>query len=259
MAAWLNLASVEAELRTGFVGRRLVYRTSTSSTQDVARSEGEAGAAEGTAVLAEEQTAGRGRMGRAWVSPAGTNLYLTLVMRPTVKQLRSLTIVAPLAVTEAVEEATGLSPAIKWPNDVLIEGRKLAGVLIESELAGQSVKYALVGIGVNVNLEVERVPEIAEIATSLRREVGREVSREAVLAALLNRFEELYQEASRGRSVYEAWRSRLETLGRAVKVTFAGQVEEGVAEEVDEEGSLVLRRADGSRVTIAAGEVTLRE
>ncbi len=258
MAAWLNLAVVEAELRTGFVGRRLIYCTSTSSTQDVARSEGEAGAVEGTVVLSEEQTEGRGRMGRSWVSPAGTNLYLTLVMRPTVKQLRSLTIVAPLAVAEAVEEATGRSPAIKWPNDVLIEGRKLAGVLIESELAGQLVKYALVGIGVNVNFEVERVPEIAEIATSLKRELGWEVNREAVLATLLNRFEVLYQEAGRGRSVYEAWRSRLETLGRAVKVTFGGQVEAGVAEDVDEEGKLVLRRADGSRTTIAAGEVTLR-
>ena len=258
MGAWLNLAAVEAELGTAFVGRRLLYHKSTGSTQDVARAEGETGAAEGTAALAEEQTAGRGRMGRAWVSPAGTNLYLTLLMRPPVARLRSLSIIAPLATAEAVEETTGLSPTIKWPNDVLIAGRKLAGVLIETELSGQAVKYALVGIGLNVNFDVEQVPEIAEIATSLKRELGREVSREAVLAALFNRFEALYQEASRGRSVYEAWRSRLETLGRPLKVTFGGQVEAGVAEDVDGEGSLVLRRADGSQVTIAAGEVTLR-
>jgi len=166
--------------------------------------------------------------------------------------------VTPLAVAQAVEETTGLAARIKWPNDVLIAGRKLAGILIETEIAGQSVKYALVGIGLNVNLDVERIPEIAEIATSLKRETGREVAREEVLAALLNHFEALYLEARRGRPPLEGWKSRLETLGRHVRVTSAGSVEEGVAEDVDAEGSLLLRRDDGTRVTIPAGEVTLR-
>ncbi len=254
----LNLESVREQLKTAFVGRRIVYLATTRSTQDAARAEAESGAPEGTAVLAEEQTAGRGRLGRSWVSPAGTNLYLTLVMRPPIQRLRSLSMVAPLAVAQAVEEATALAPRIKWPNDVLVAGRKLAGVLIDTELSGQSVRYSLVGIGVNVNLDVAQAAEIAGIATSLRRELGREVSREMVLAALLNRFEALYVEAERGPAVHAAWRSRLETLGRPVRVTFGGQVEEGLAEDVDAEGSLILRRPDGSRVTIAAGEVTLR-
>ncbi|MBI2912784.1 MAG: biotin--[acetyl-CoA-carboxylase] ligase [Chloroflexi bacterium] len=245
-------------LTTAFVGRRLTCLPSATSTQDEARAQADAGAPEGTAVLAEEQTAGRGRLGRSWASPAGTNLYLTIVLRPTVERLRSLSIVAPLAVAEAVEETTGLSPGIKWPNDVLIRGRKLAGILIENELAGRSVRYSLVGIGLNVNLDVARVPEIAGIATSLRRELGREVSRGDVLAALLNRFEALYLQAPEGPAVLDAWRSRLETLGRQVRATFGRQVEEGLAEDVDAEGSLILRRPDGSRVSIAAGEVTLR-
>ncbi len=255
----LDLRAVEGMLRTAFVGRRLVHLASTPSTQDVARAEAEGGAPEGTAVLAEEQTAGRGRLGRAWASPAGANIYLTLVMRPpAVGRLRSLSMVAGLAAAEAVEETAGLSPALKWPNDVLIGGRKLSGMLIETGVAGASVRYALVGIGLNVNFDVEKVPEIAAIATSLKRELGREVSRERVLAALLNRFEALYLEAGRGGGVQAAWRSRLETLGQQVRVTFGEQVEEGLAEDVDGEGSLVLRRADGSRVTMTAGDVTLR-
>src|SRR3990170_4882909 len=150
----LNLESLREQLKTTFVGRRIVYLATTPSTQDIARAEAEGGAPEGTAVLAEEQTAGRGRLGRSWVSPAGTNLYLTLVIRPTLERLRSLSIVAPLAVAQALEETTALGPRIKWPNDVLVGGRKLAGVLIDTELSGQSVRYSLVGIGVNVNLDV---------------------------------------------------------------------------------------------------------
>src|SRR2546425_3787541 len=122
---WLDLRSVEARLETNFVGRRVVYLTSTGSTQDVARSEAEGEVSAGTAVLAEDQTAGRGRFGRPWVSPSGKNIYLALIMRPPLERLRSLSIIAPLAVALAVEESTGLSPQVKWPNDVLINGRKL--------------------------------------------------------------------------------------------------------------------------------------
>src|SRR6266540_5657910 len=137
---WLNRAAVEQRLVTRFVGRRLLYFTSTTSTMDVARAEAETGAPDGTVVLAEEQTKGRGRFDRAWVSPAGKNLYLTLVMRPPMDRLRSLSIVTPLAIALAVEEVTDLSPRIKWPNDLLIAGRKLSGILIESEISGSQVK-----------------------------------------------------------------------------------------------------------------------
>src|SRR5574341_772720 len=129
---WLNLAAVEERLTTSVVGRRFLYLTSTGSTMDVARAEAAAGASHGTVVFAEEQTKGRGRFDRVWVSPAGKNLYLTLIVRPSPNRLRSLSIVSPLAVALAVEDVTGLAPCIKWPNDVLIEGRKLSGILIES-------------------------------------------------------------------------------------------------------------------------------
>ncbi len=255
---WLNLRAVEERLETRFVGRRIVYLTSTGSTQDVARTEAESDAPAGTLVLAEEQSAGRGRFGRTWVSPAGKNLYLTLVMRPPLDRLRSLSIAAPLAVAQAVEGLTALSTRIKWPNDVLINGRKLSGMIVETELSGGSVTYALVGVGVNVNFEIDKASEIAGIATSLMRELGRETSREELLAVLLNRFEALYEDAAQGGQVLEEWRSRLDTLGRHVKVTFRDHVQEGLAEDVDADGNLILALPDGRRVVIEAGEVTLR-
>jgi len=255
---WLNLASVEERLATRYIGRRLLYFTSTGSTMDSARSEAEAGAPEGTVVLAEEQTKGRGRFGRAWVSPAGKNLYLTLIMRPALDRLRSLSIVSPLAVALAIEDATGLTPRIKWPNDILINGRKLSGILIESEFSGPSPEYALVGPGINVNLDMEEAPEIAQIATSVKRELGRETSREELLAGFLNRFEQLYDGAAKSDAVHDQWRSRLDTLGRNVHVTFRDQVYEGRAEDVDRDGNLILVEPDGARRVIEAGEVTLR-
>ncbi|TMC00552.1 MAG: biotin--[acetyl-CoA-carboxylase] ligase [Chloroflexi bacterium] len=254
---WLDLESLENRLRTQIIGRRLVYLTSTGSTQDIARREAEDGCAEGTIVLAEEQTAGRGRFGRAWVSPPGKNLYFTLVLRPPVSRLRSLTMIAPLAVALAVEEVCGLHAQIKWPNDVILEGRKLAGVLIENELAGEEVRYSLVGTGVNVNFEIPPDSEIADIATSLKAHLGEEVSREAVVASFLNHTEELCRVAIP--TVVNSWKSRLQTLGQAVRVTFGNQVHEGVADDADGEGNLLLRRDDGSVVTLEAGEVSLRE
>jgi BirA family biotin operon repressor/biotin-[acetyl-CoA-carboxylase] ligase len=255
---WLNLAAVEERLTTSLVGRRLLYLTSTGSTMDDARREAEAGAPDGTIVLAEEQTKGRGRFDRAWVSPAGQNLYQTIIIRPSVDRLRSLSIVSPLAVALAVEDTTGLEPRIKWPNDVLIGGRKLSGILIESESTGERVEYALIGPGINVNFNVDQSPEIAQIATSLKRELGRVTSREDLLASFLNHFEQLYEEAPKGDAVFEQWRSRLDTLGREVRVTFREQIYEGLAEDVDWDGNLILREPDGTRRTIEAGEVTLR-
>ena len=255
---WLNLAAVEERLTTRFVGRRIVYLTSTTSTMDVARQEAEAGAPDGTIVFAEEQTKGRGRFDRGWVSPSGKNLYLTLVMRPPLDRLRSLGIIAPLAVALAVEDSTGLRPRIKWPNDVLIDGRKLSGILIESEISGSAVEYALVGPGINVNFDIKQSPEIAAIATSIKRELGREASREELLAAFLNQFESLYQSAPQGDTVFEEWRTRLDTLGREIRVTFGDQVYEGTAEDVDRDGNLILVQPDGTRRTVEAGEVTLR-
>jgi BirA family biotin operon repressor/biotin-[acetyl-CoA-carboxylase] ligase len=161
-------------------------------------------------------------------------------------------------VARGLEQVAGLRRALKWPNDVLVGGRKICGILLESEITGQVVNYVLLGIGVNVNADVSAYPEIAAIATSAAAEAGRPVSREALAAAVLNELEELYLAVQAGQPVQDEWRARLETLGRQVRVTSGQAVEEGLAEDVDGDGSLILRRPDGSRVTIVAGDVTLR-
>lgn len=246
-------------LRSGHLfGCRVVYLPQVGSTQDVARQEAVAGAPEGTVVLADEQTAGRGRFGRSWVSPPGRSVHLTLVLRPDAARLRTLGIIAPVAVARAVEALADLRPAIKWPNDVVVNQRKLAGVLIESEAVGNQVAFALLGIGVNVNLEVAAHPEIAGLATSLLSELGREVSRELLLLLLLQELEELYLATPPGAAAYQEWRRRLVTLGREVRVSFGDRVEEGLAEDTDANGDLILRRPDGSRLAVSAGDVTLR-
>jgi len=223
---------------------------------ELAREEAEAGAPHGMTVVADEQTRGRGRRGRRWISPPG-NAYATIILRPEPWDVRSLAMLAPLAACEAIDALVDVRSSIKWPNDVLIGGRKVGGVLIDAHLAAASVDYALVGIGINVGLDPSQHEEIREIATSLAVESGEEVSREEVLAMLLNRFESLYLAARRDDSVYEAWRARLETLGRQVRVQFGDHVDEGLAEDVDGDGNLILRRADGSTTTVSAGDVTL--
>jgi len=258
MTAPFSSKALREGLATRFIGRRLEYRAMLGSTQDLARRLARAGAPEGTVVLAGRQTAGRGRLGRSFMSPRG-GLYFTVVLRPSQEDLRPLPIVAALAVARGLEQVAGLRTGLKWPNDVLVGGRKVCGILLESELMGQAVNYVLMGIGVNVNADMAAYPEIAAIATSAAAEAGREVSREALAAAILNELEALYLAAQDGRSVQAEWRDRLETLGRRVRVTCGEQVEEGLAEDVDGDGSLILLSPDGSRVTIVAGDVTLRE
>jgi len=257
MTARFSSKAVRDGLTTRFIGRRLEYRVVLGSTQDVARELARAGAPEGTVVLTGRQTAGRGRLGRSFISPRG-GLYLTVVLRPALDHLRPLPIVAALAVARGLEREAGLKTALKWPNDVLVGGRKICGILLESELTGQTANYVLMGIGVNVNADVAAYPEIAAVATSAAAEAARRVSREALAAAILNELEALYLAVQAGRPVQEEWRGRLETLGRQVRVTCGETVEEGLAEDVDGDGSLILLRPDGSRVTIVAGDVTLR-
>lgn len=247
---------LQTVLRTAWLGRAFVYEPVVGSTMDVARSLVASGAANGTIIAADEQTAGRGRLGRRWLAPPGVNLAFSMLLFPSLVQLRRLSILAPLAVLEGVREACGLSCSIKWPNDVQVHGRKLAGVLLESELRGETPRFAIIGIGLNVNFDVASEPEIAGLATSLLRETDRTWERELVLAACLNAFERLYDGPAE--SAFERWRVSLNTLGQRIRVSFQGRVEEGVAADVDADGSLILRRTDGARVVLPAGEVSLR-
>jgi len=251
-------AAILGKLKTSFLGQDVLYFPSVPSTMDAAKDVARRGCREGIIVVADEQTAGKGRLGRSWVTPAGSSIAVSIILRPELHQLSALTMIASLAVVRSIEQVTGLHPAIKWPNDVLVNGKKVCGILIASELMGDKVDWAVVGIGINVNLETSRFPEIAATATSLSAELGREVSRLDVLCALLVELEQLYLASRQGRPFYQEWRRRLETLGKQVRVTSGDVVEEGIAESVDREGNLLLRLPDGSLATIIAGDVTLR-
>ncbi len=258
MADSLSTAGIIKDLETRFVGQRVICYPSLTSTMDVARQEAQQGATEGTVIVADEQTAGRGRLKRTWLSPRGS-IALSIVLHPGVAQLPSLIMLASLAVVHSIETVTGLKSQIKWPNDILIDGRKVCGILIESDVQGSTVNYTIIGIGINVNLRLADFPEILPIATSLSDELGREVSRLSVIRCLLVEIERLYLALSTGGPIYEEWRDNLVTLGKRVRVKTGESVYEGVAESVARDGSLLLRGFDGSLTKIVAGDVTLRE
>ena len=240
------------------VGCTVEYREVTGSTMDDARALADEGAPDGLVVVAEEQTAGRGRFNRPWVAPKGENLAFSVVLYPTFAQLAYMNMAATLAIADVTEMETGMTPTIKWPNDVKVGGRKIAGILVETAVEQGSVKHAVLGIGFNVNFDPSPYPEIADIATSLRRESRRVHDRTDVLAAFCRKLDEWYGEVKRGTSLRSAWAARLETLGRNVQVRWGDQVHEGLASDVDDQGNLILTRDDGLRMTVIAGEVTLQ-
>ena len=254
----LSPAFITDNLGTHFIGQRVIYYPSLASTMDVARREAEQGTAEGTVVVAGEQTAGKGRIKRVWLSPRG-NIALSIILYPSLVYLPSIIMLASLAVVHSIEAVTGLKAVLKWPNDVLINSRKVCGILVESEVKGSRVDYAIIGIGINVNLRLSDFPETVPMATSLSDELGGEVSCIDVIRQLLVEVERLYRALSSGESMYEEWRDRLATLGRRVQVSWAETIYEGTAESVARDGSLLLRCLDGSLIKIVAGDVTLRD
>jgi BirA family biotin operon repressor/biotin-[acetyl-CoA-carboxylase] ligase len=253
------------KLTTDTIGRRLVYRPDTESTMDDARRMLERfRLTTGAVILAETQSAGRGRDGRGWVSPPDVNLLFTVVMMTeSLEAVRPLAYVTPLATALAVEEVASsrgvlLHIDLKWPNDVQIDGLKIAGVLIETTETAEGQPVALVGVGLNVNMDVALYPELDGIATSIKAASGIELPREEVLAAFCNHLEALYDEALSGsRAPFEAWKERLITLGREVTATGAGETLRGIAVDVHDDGALIVETASGVRERVEAGDVTL--
>ena len=250
-----DAAAFHGALRTNALGRFMVYRESVGTTMVLARREAGEGAPHGTVVLAEEQTAGRGRKGRSFHSPPGENLYFTFVLRCPADQHRRLPIAVPLAVATAVV-AEGADAAIKWPNDIWAGDRKLSGMLIDAEFAAAG-PLAFPGIGINVNSDPTNIPELRDIATSLRRELGRPVQRETLLARICN---ELETALSLGpEELASQYRERSMVIGKPVRVTpLKGEPYEAVARGIADDGSLVVERDDGTLEELNAAEVTLR-
>jgi BirA family biotin operon repressor/biotin-[acetyl-CoA-carboxylase] ligase len=254
----LSAAAIMKGLKTDCIGREVRYYPSLSSTMDAARDEVLKGAKEGTVVIAGEQTGGRGRLKRTWLAPEG-NIALSIILHPDIKTLPYLIMIASLAVVRTIESVAGVKAGIKWPNDVLIGGKKAGGILIENEVRGNKATFSIVGIGINVDLKVNDYSDIAETATSLKEESGKDNLQVKIVISLLEEFERLYLKLPDGKPIYEAWRDRLVTLGNKVKAQSGSEVIEGIAETVDETGALMIREEDGELTRVVAGEVTLRE
>ncbi len=242
------------DLHTAVVGRSILHYPSLPSTMDLAKKLAGEGMAEGAVVLCDEQTEGRGRQGRKWFDSPASSILMSIIFRPTVAQLPQLNMLASLAIVLTIEKVAGVKSAVKWPNDVLIKGKKVAGILVENVFEGNALQASIVGVGLNVSLDVTAHPEIASIATSLSAELGRELGRDEVLKPLLEEMDALYQAVKRGEDVYGRWLPYVETVGKTVRIKSGKSVEEGLAQSVNPDGSITLRRADGSLVTIATGE-----
>jgi BirA family biotin operon repressor/biotin-[acetyl-CoA-carboxylase] ligase len=253
----LSPASITSRLKTRFIGQKVLYFPRLASTMDVARQEALRGAAEGTVIIAGEQTAGRGRLERLWLSPPG-NIALSLILYPDVPSLPHLIMIASLAVVHSIEEVTGLKAQIKWPNDILIAGEKVCGILIENEVK-EGRACTVIGIGINVNMKPSNLDAASVSATSLKDELDKDVLPADVVRQLLVEMERLYLTLPDGENVYQEWRDRLDTLGKRVSVVSGSTRLEGIAESVDRSGTLLLRHDDGSSTGIITGDITLRD
>lgn len=256
-----DLAVLETGLPTRLLGHPLHYVASVPSTQELALEAARAGAAEGMVVVAGEQTAGRGRGGRGWWSPPASGLYVSLLFRPSLaaKHLSWLTMCVALGTVQAIEDVCKVSPQLKWPNDLEWCGRKLGGILAEGSLSGDRLDYTVVGLGLNLNADFRRRPDLLGQAISLHEVTGHVVDPASLLLALLVCSEERYLAMRDGVSPVPAWAARLVTLGKQVVATSGdGQVFQGVAERVLPDGALGLRLDDGSVKSVTALDVTIR-
>lgn len=245
------------------IGRDIRVFQKTTSTNDIVEKLARDGVAEGVVVFAESQTQGRGRLGRAWVSPPGKGLWFSVLLRPQIapQAVTRLTIAAAASLARTVQSVTGVVPRIKWPNDLLVNGRKISGILTELSAELDHVKYVILGIGMNINLtEADFPADLKPIATSLRVAAKREINRPEFAAELLRQLDRDYRRLSEGQfqRVAEEWEALSGTLGSEVEVRTGDRVVRGRAESLDPDGALLVRTQHGRIERIIGGDVSLR-
>ena len=243
---------------TRIIAKRIQFHQEIESTMDEARLLAIKGTDEGTLIVAENQLNSRGRLGRTWRSQPG-NIYMSLILYPDTALLPSIGMIASLAVSRSIERTTGIDAELKWPNDIIVNGKKVAGVLIECSLEEAQVRYAVVGIGINITFDPSTYPELSNRATSLNSELGTNLNRAMVLRCVLHEFDNLYQSAQSGILPLEEWKLKMHTLGQVVNVYSGNECYTGVAEDINDYGSLVLRLPDGETGVFSSGDVTLDE
>ena len=257
----LEAKRIREYLHTRWIAENIWYQTETDSTNTQAKRMGEDGAPNGTLVITEHQTAGKGRRGRSWVSPIG-NCYFSILLRPEISVDRAsmITLVSALALAKTIKEAEGLDTMIKWPNDVIANGKKLCGILTESSTDLEYIHYAVVGIGINTN-QIDFPDEIKEMASSIRRETGKEINRAKLLGSFLNIFEDYYEkflETEDLSILLEEYNRFLVNCGKEVKIIEKEQERILTAIGIDDRGRLIVEDKNGHRERIISGEVSVR-
>ncbi|MDD4899555.1 MAG: biotin--[acetyl-CoA-carboxylase] ligase [Candidatus Omnitrophica bacterium] len=245
-------------LETKFIGKKIHYQEKVSSTMDLALNLGLQGASEGTVIVTESQSKGRGRLGRNWISPKYKGIYFSVILRPKISPLQAslLTILCAVGLCEAIKENAQIEPQIKWPNDLLINQKKIAGILTELNAEMDEVRFVNIGIGLNVNTEKKA---LISSATSLKEELGKEVNRVELLKAILRRIETNYLlfRENRRKEIIEKWREYNTTLGKRVKILVRNQHLEGQAVDIDLDGALLVRKDSGVVQKISSGDIIL--
>ncbi|MGA2544750.1 MAG: biotin--[acetyl-CoA-carboxylase] ligase [Verrucomicrobiota bacterium] len=249
---------------TRIIGRDIRVFEETTSTNDMMARLASDGMKEGAVVFAEAQSRGRGRLGRRWISPARKGLWFSILLRPDLapQAATQLTVAAATALARAIALQTGLVPEIKWPNDILIGGKKVAGILTELTAELDHVKEVVLGIGVDVNLDAAEMPrELRKTATSLKIECGQALDRAELAVAILRELDGDYERIRRGQFELVAgeWQQRCGTLGREVSIRIGERVIRGRAEALDGEGALLLRTQHGHLERIIGGDVTMEK
>ncbi|MFA6384553.1 MAG: biotin--[acetyl-CoA-carboxylase] ligase, partial [Candidatus Omnitrophota bacterium] len=249
-------AEIGAGLHTRTIGKAVYYYDHIASTMDAATQLAQDKAPEGTVVVAETQTSGRGRLGRSWASPKYKGLYFSVIVRPdtSVSEVASITLMAAVSVCEAVRRICGFETRIKWPNDIFLENKKLGGILTEMNAGIGRVNYCVIGIGVNVNGDKKT---LVDGAVSLAQQSGGVVSRVDLFREMLRQFENYYLKFKKQEfgEILEAWRQFSATLGRRVRIDMHKGRLDGVAVDIDADGGLLVRRDSGLIEKVLAGDV----
>ena len=256
------MRNLTLEIPTRWAGRPAYFYDSVDSTNIEAKRLGDGDAPHGTLVVADMQTAGRGRRGRSWISPSGTNIYFTILLRPdfTPDKASMLTLVMAHSVARAVRGETGLNAGIKWPNDIVVGGRKICGILTELSVEAEAIKNVVIGVGVNVH-EQDFSSDLSDKATFLDRECGSRVSRSRLLSAIMGAFEEDYETfVSKGSlaSLRNSYSEMLINRDREVCVLDPAGEYRGIARGITDTGELLVQISDGSTREVFAGEVSVR-
>lgn len=257
-----NASEIKSRLEASSLIQKVLYTEETDSTNTWAKRLAEEGSPSGTLAVAERQTQGKGRRGKVWSSPEGTSVYMTLLLRPEIlpQYAAPLTLVMGLSVAQALSETLRLPAGIKWPNDVVVSGKKICGILTEMNAQIDYVEYLVIGTGINVNTQ-EFPDEIRDVATSAAVQLGHIVSRAELAAAVIRCFEKnykIYLESCSLKGLMEDYREKMINVNREVKVMGPGEVFEGVAKGINPAGELLVERPNGSVTAVSGGEVSVR-